>query len=296
MSKGSVLSDQRTTVLKIPKEELRTQKKTPTVVVHPPGEGAGGGIDYDKQTIDLDNRAKGFAHNLLSRSILNIGSASRNLHTPDHSPDKSSPARKSTVQFGEGSFIYSHRSSLGRQNKLSMSHQKLKHRGSIARRDSVFDIRDEDKIFDDEKFKTSVEWVRKLQNRKKDQQQKTLNRTASNFGTIYKSDHEGVRRIKQAQKMKHNLDLDRYQKSLITSVGDYLSKDSIRKLETRLLYVKKLADRVQKEEAIDSLFQRISDENEHSIKNLQEFMDKLNHIRDLVNVKGEKLPLIKYKK
>jgi hypothetical protein len=207
--------------------------------------------------------------------------------------------RKNTVQFEENSFGHSNRASITKStnffNRLSLSNQHRpnynKIRMSVNRKDSVFFVQDEDRIFDDEKFKTSVEWLRGLQKEKKPLQ---LNENLTEFKYIYKTNHEGLKRIKKAQKMK-NLDLDRYQKNLINNIGDYLSKESIRALESKLLSVKKMANKVKKEEAIDLLFSQVLEQNELSIKVLKESVDKLNHIRGLVKLGGERLPLIKYK-
>jgi hypothetical protein len=210
------------------------------------------------------------------------------------------PHRKNTVQFGEGSFVQSHRNSMIKPNgstggnRLSLSQQRQSYikkvrNSMVVRKDSVFYILDEDKIFDDERFKTSVEWVKSLQKEKKPLK---LNNTDSNFRYIYKTNHAGLKRITEAKKMK-NLDLDRYQRNLINNIGDYLSKESIRKLETKMQCVKVLAGRVKKEEAIESLYTQIAGENEVTLKVLQESVDRLNYIREVVKIGGEKLPIIK---
>jgi hypothetical protein len=243
------------------------------------------------QTLDDFQFSNRLAFN---RSILNIN-GSRNPSIFEF--DNPSPARKNTVQFGENSFLQSNRNSIiTKTHRLSFSQQRQSYakkvRHSVTRKDSVFYIHDEDKIFDDEKFKTSVEWVRSLMKEKKPLK---LNNTESNFRYIYKSNHESVKRIKKAQRMK-NLDLDRYQKGLVLSIGSFLSKDAIRKLETNLQNVKKMANKVKREETIECLFSEISEQNEVTIRNLKESVDKLNHIREVVKLGGERLPKIKYKK
>jgi hypothetical protein len=275
---------------------VRRKKKTPTVVNNETSNFQTLQIDVNMCTIDPEHHSARKSQtidanrfNALNRSILNVN-GSRNPSIFE-APDKKSPVRNSTtVQFGKQ---FSKRNSIRPANKLSGSQRVSfikKVRNSVARKDSVFYIQDEDKIFDDEKFKTSVEWMRSTKHKPLSK----FNNTEGEFKYIYKINHEGFLRIKKAQKMK-NLDLEKYQKSLVNSIGDYLSKESIRKLEARLNDVKKMANKVQKEEAIDSLFLKINEENEISMKNLQDFMDKLNSIREMVKLGGEKLPLIKYK-
>jgi hypothetical protein len=193
------------------------------------------------------------------------------------------------VHFGEGSFIQSRRGSFLKANyRPSLSR---KHRPSVLRKDSIFFILDEDKIFDDERFKTSVEWVKSLQANKKPLK---LNNTEINFIDVYNTNNPNFIRIKKAKKMK-NLDLDRYQRNLIENIGDCMSKESIRKLETKLNNVKNMANKVKKEETIEYLYTQISEENEVTIGKLKDSIDKLNHIRNIVKIGSERLPLIKHK-
>jgi hypothetical protein len=211
--------------------------------------------------------------------------------------DGITPHRKNTVQF-DGSYYQSHRNSTVKPtaSRLSISQQKSFSKrirqNSVFRKDSVFMIQDEDKIFDDERFKTSVEWVKSLQ---KEKSQLKLNKTDQNyFRSIYKTSHEGLKRLTKAKKMK-NLDLERYQRNLINKVGDFLSKEAVRKLESKLQYVKNMANQVQKEEAIELLFSQISEQNEVTLKNLQDSVEKLNHISEVIKLGSAKLPVIKMK-
>lgn len=132
--------------------------------------------------------------------------------------------------------------------------------------------------------KTRIDFINRLKNEKNNADE-LKDRC---IRKLYKVSPKALLNIKIA-KRKKNLDLDQYQKNLIASASDSLSKDSIRNLETKLQSVKKKATQIKRVGGIENLFQEIKEMDQNTIRKLQQ---SYSRILEFKTNKADKLPNI----
>ncbi len=148
-------------------------------------------------------------------------------------------------------------------------------------RDSLFYIPNEDRIFDDEKVKSCIDFIQKI---KSDKSKIELKKDIK-IERIYKTNADSLKKLKIAKKKKF-LDLENYQRNLIMSASEILSKDSIRTLETRLTKVRKKANEIKHIEHMDPLFEQIKEEDELTLWRLKESYMRIIELRNRIEDKA----------
>jgi hypothetical protein len=150
-------------------------------------------------------------------------------------------------------------------------------------KDSLFFIPQEDRIFEDDKLKSCIEFINKMnsdKSKKDKNQEKTIQK-------LYKISPDNLKKLKVAKKMK-NLDLEKYQRHLLQTASEMLSNESIRKLETRLTKVRKKANQIRHIEHMEPLFDEIKEQDNISIMKLRNSYSRVMEFK----CKKEDLPII----
>jgi len=160
-------------------------------------------------------------------------------------------------------------------------------------------ISEEDRIFDEygQKYKElhkGLELFKSLTKKKKkgvvqmDPIQKLLSK-------VYKSDRNFLYDLKVAKKQK-NLDLDNYQKNLISTISKILTKESITKLSKNMKDLKFNANSVDKFQSEDFL-KEIEEKEFEIVLNLQKTEEQLKKLRAVGRIhQVQPIPTIKFKK
>jgi hypothetical protein len=156
-------------------------------------------------------------------------------------------------------------------------------------RDSLFEIPNEDKIFEDEKVKSCIEFIHKLKTDKIKLNVKKEQKTP----ILYRLSPEKMKKIKIAKKMKDILDLELYQRNLILTASEVLSKDAVKNLETRFSKVRKKAYEVKRIDNMDKLFRQIKEEDDLTMRRIDNSYNRLLEFKH--NKKDEKLPVLENK-
>jgi hypothetical protein len=150
------------------------------------------------------------------------------------------------------------------------------------RLESIFAIPNEDKIFDDEKLKRSVEFIRRLREQNKTKiQEIDINKKGPSFSLnpMIKD------KIKIAKRQKH-LELDVYQKNLVKSLNGAVRNDLIKSLESNLLDIRIKYYKVPKIESMNTLFNVIKIDDNKTITTLRKSYDKVVKYKNRLKKKG----------
>lgn len=160
-------------------------------------------------------------------------------------------------------------------------------------------ISEDDKIFDDygKKYKEMHKGLDLFKSfaRKKNKPVTQTDPLQKLLAKIYKSDYNFKCKLKQAKKQK-NLDLENYQKNLVSTIAKALTKDSIQRLSQTMRELKFEANNVRNFEN-KNFIRDIEDKEYEIIKNLQRSEEQLKKLRVAGKINQIQLiPAIKFKK
>jgi hypothetical protein len=147
--------------------------------------------------------------------------------------------------------------------------------------DNIFAISNEDKIFDDEKLKCSVEFIRNLREKKT---VKTALKDKSQNGN-FSLNAEVLDRIKKARRQKH-LELDVYHKTLVKSLHGAIRTDNLKLFESKLLDLRIKYYKVPKVESMNSIYTLIKKEDTKTIMTLRKSYEAVTKYKNKLKKKG----------
>jgi hypothetical protein len=205
-------------------------------------------------------------------------------------PNESMNRFRKTIDFSPTKFRYSNEFEMNHRKSASMmssdnfygsfNNTNAASRKSIFKktaqpsrfhaRDSLFDIPQEDRIFDDEKLKSCIEFIHKI----KSEKTKKEKIEDKKIQKLYKTSPDILKKIKSAKNMKF-LDLEVYQRNLLLSASEVLSKDSVRTLEVRLNIVRKNANQIKNIGRMKPLFEEIKEQDNITLIRLRESYNRI---------------------
>lgn len=164
------------------------------------------------------------------------------------------------------------------------------------RKESFLDISKDDEIFDDLRNKMQLYPDNYQPNIVIKNPPKKLDKMGKKLFKIYNYDMDFLNHLKRAKSQKKQLDLEKYQVNLVQTLGGKISKESIRKLNTKLRDLRLFANKI-KGEKVSNYLEEIEKWEEEIIGNLREKEEQLEYIRETGKINSSSpLPRIKYKK